>query len=112
MLKYAKFLKELLSNKRKLEELFTMTLSEECFTKKLKDPRSFTFLCLHGNLLVEKALANLGASINLMPYKLFKKLGLGEPQPTRMSIQLTDKLIKYLRGIIEDLLAKIDIFIF
>ena len=94
MPKYAKFLKELLSNKRKLEELSTMTLSKSCFAilqnnlpKRLKDPRSFTLPCLVGNLLVEKTLVDLGVNINLMPYELFKKLGLGEPKPTRKSIQ-------------------------
>ena len=68
--------------------------------------------CLIGNLLAEKALANLGASINLMPYKLFKKSGLGKPKPIKISIQLVDRSIKYPMGIIEDMLVKIDKFIF
>ena len=86
MPKYAKILKELLSKKRKLEELSTITLSEECFDilqnklpKKFKDPRSCTLPCLIGNLSIGKALAILEASVNLMPYKLFKKLMLGKP---------------------------------
>ena len=54
----------------------------------------------------------MGANINLMPYNLFKKLGLGELKSTRMSIQLVDRLVKYPRGIIEDVLVKIDKFIF
>ena len=119
MPKYAKFLKELFSNKRKLEELSTMTLSEESsailqnkIPKKLKDLGSFTIPCLIGSLLVDKALVDLGASINLMPYSLFKKLGLGEPKSTRMSIQQADKSLKYPRGIIKDVLVKIDKFIF
>ncbi|XP_027368188.1 uncharacterized protein LOC113874166 [Abrus precatorius] len=119
MPKYAKFLKDLLSNKKKLEELATVTLNEECsailqnkMPKKLKDPGSFTLPCLIGRLIVDRALADLGASINLMPYSVFKKLGLGEPRPTRMSIQLADRSIKYLRGIIEDVLVKVDKFIF
>ncbi|KAA3461968.1 Retrovirus-related Pol polyprotein from transposon opus [Gossypium australe] len=53
-----------------------------------------------------------GASIDVMPYKLFKQLGLGEPKSTRKSIQLDDKLIRYPRGIIEDVLVKVDKFIF
>ncbi|XP_027342241.1 uncharacterized protein LOC113855018 [Abrus precatorius] len=119
MPKYAKFLKDLLSNKKKLEELATVTLNEECsailqnkMPKKLKDPGSFILPCLIGRLIVDKALADLGASINLMPYSIFKKLGLGEPRPTRMSIQLADRSIKYPRGIIEDMLVKVDKFIF
>ena len=47
-----------------------------------------------------------------MPYKPFKKLGLGEPKPTRMSIQLVDRSIKYPKSIIKDVLVKIDKFIF
>ena len=101
MPKCAKFLKDLLSNKRKLEELSIVILSEECSTilqnklpKKLKDPRSFTLPCLIGNLLIEKALVDLGANINLMPYNLFKKLRLGESKSTRMCIQLANRSMK------------------
>ncbi|XP_052488025.1 uncharacterized protein LOC128041754 [Gossypium raimondii] len=116
---YAKFLKELLTDKRKFEKLSTMELNEECSTilqnklsTKLKDPKIFTIPCFIGSLSIEKALADLSASINLMPYKMFKQLGLGEPKPTRMSIQLADRFVKYPRGIIEDGLVKVDKFIF
>ncbi|KAK5775799.1 hypothetical protein PVK06_043741 [Gossypium arboreum] len=116
---YAKFLKELLTNKRNFKDLPTVELNEECsailqnkLPTKLKDPGNFTIPCLIGSLNVEKALADLGTSINLMPYKMFKQLGLGEPKPTRMSIQLADRSVKYPRGIIEDVLVKIDKFIF
>ncbi|KAK5844933.1 hypothetical protein PVK06_001079 [Gossypium arboreum] len=116
---YAKLFKELLTNKRKFDDLSTVELNEECsailqnkLPTKLKDPESFTTPCLIGSLNVEKALADLGASINLMPYKMFKQLGLGEPKPTRMSIQLADRSVKYPRGIIEDVLVKVDKFIF
>ncbi|KAK5838672.1 hypothetical protein PVK06_007407 [Gossypium arboreum] len=96
-----------------------MELNEECsailqnkLPTKLNDPGSFTIPCLIGSLNIEKALADLSASINLMPYKMFKQLGLGEPKPTRMSIQLVDRFVKYPRGIIEDVLVKVDKFIF
>ena len=78
----------------------------------MKDPGSFTIPCLIGSLDVHNALADLGASINVMPYKMFKQLGLGKPKQTRMSIQLADKTIRFPRGIIEDVLVKIDKFIF
>ncbi|KAK5812103.1 hypothetical protein PVK06_027511 [Gossypium arboreum] len=116
---YAKFLKDLLTNKRKFEEFSMVELTEECsailqnkLPTKQKDLGSFTIPCLIGSLNVEKALADLGASINLMPYKMFKQLGLGEPKPTRISILLADRSIKYPRGIIEDVLIKVDKFIF
>jgi len=59
-------------------------------------------------LSIEKALCNLGVSINLMPLFVIRKLGLGEATPTIVSLQLADRLIKYSRGVIEDLLVKVD----
>ncbi|XP_076940652.1 uncharacterized protein LOC143609885 [Bidens hawaiensis] len=119
MPKYAKFLKDVLTNKRKLEELSHVTLNEECsvvlqnkLPTKKTDPGSFTIPCLIGDLFVSNALADLGASINLMPYAVFSKLGLGEPKPTHMSIQLDDRSVKYPRGIVENMLVKIDKFVF
>ncbi|CAL1401956.1 unnamed protein product [Linum trigynum] len=119
MLRYAKFLKELLSKKRRLSELATVELSEECsailqnkLPQKQKDPGSFTIPCSIGKLHVERSLADLGASINVIPYKLFKKLGLGEPSATRMSIQLADRSIVHPRGIVEDLLVKVGRFFY
>ncbi|XP_076896089.1 uncharacterized protein LOC143548934 [Bidens hawaiensis] len=119
MPKYAKFLKEVLSNKKKLEEFSCVTLNEECsavlqnkLPKKMTDLGSFTIPCLIGSLSVSNALANLGTSINLMPYSVFAKLDLGEPKTTRMSIQLVDCSVKYPRGIVENMLVKIDKFVF
>jgi hypothetical protein len=119
MPKYAKFLKDILTNKKKLEELSHVTLNEECsailqnkLPKKMIDPGSFTIPCLIGSLSVSNALADLGASINLMPYSVFAKLDLGEPKPTKMSIQLADRSVKYPRGIVENMLVKIDKFVF
>ncbi|NAW23511.1 hypothetical protein FGF82_23575, partial [Salmonella sp. gx-f9] len=75
---------------------------------KLKDPGSFTIPCLIVSLNVKNVLADLGASINVMPYKMFKQLGLGKPKQTRMSIQLADRSVKYRRGIKEYVLVKVD----
>ncbi|KAI3818001.1 hypothetical protein L1987_11803 [Smallanthus sonchifolius] len=119
MPKYARFLKDILTNKRKLEELSQVTLNEECLAviqnklpEKRRDPGSFTIPCLIGSLLVSNALADLGASINLMPYAVFAKLELGEPTPTCMSIQLADRSVKYPLGIVENVLVKVDRFVF
>ncbi|XP_073133850.1 uncharacterized protein [Henckelia pumila] len=116
---YAKFLKEILSNKRKLVNFETVKLSEECLAilqnklpPKFKDPGSFSIPCTIGNSFFSKALCDLGASINLMPYSCFEKLGIGEVKPTTISLQLADKSIKYPRGIVEDVLVKVDKFIF
>ncbi|RDY02406.1 hypothetical protein CR513_14135, partial [Mucuna pruriens] len=71
--KYATFLKEVISNKRKLGEFELVELNEEClvivlqkFPPKLKDPRSFTISCTIGNFNFERALCDLGANINLI----------------------------------------------
>ncbi|XP_052206778.1 uncharacterized protein LOC127811105 [Diospyros lotus] len=116
---YAKFMKEIISNKRKLEEHETVMLTEECsailqnkLPPKLKDPGSFTIPCTIGSLYFERSLCDLGASINLMPFSIFQKLGLGEAKPTRVSLQLADRSVKHPRGIVEDILVKVDKFIF
>ncbi|GJY44875.1 reverse transcriptase domain-containing protein [Tanacetum coccineum] len=118
MPKYAKFLKGLLSNKARLEEAYTVTMNERCSTvllnklpSKEKDPGSFTIPCNIGHLHIDNALADLGASISLMPYTMYEKLGLGEPKPARISLELADRAIQYPRGIAEDVLIKIDKFV-
>ena len=116
---YTKFLKELLANKKKLESVAMVQLNRDCSSilmsrkplpQKLKDPGSFSIPCSIGNLDIENALCDLGASINLMPYSIYKKLGLSDPQPTRVSIQLADRTIRYPRGIVEDVLVKVGKF--
>ena len=116
---YVKFMKEILSNKRRLEEHETVMLTEECtailqnkLPPKLKDPGSFTIPCTIGNSYFDKALCDLGASINLMPFSIFRKLGLGEAKATTVSLQLADMSIKHPRGVVEDVLIKVDKFIF
>jgi len=75
---------------------------------KLKDPGSFTIPCRIGDQLFDRALLDLGASINLLPYNVYETFGLGELQPTSITLQLTDKSIKRPRGILEDVLVKVD----
>ncbi|GKD59909.1 DNA-directed DNA polymerase [Tanacetum coccineum] len=98
MPKYAKFLKGLLSNTTRLEEACTVTINERCsavFLNKLppkeKHPGSFTIPCDIGNLHINNALADLGASISIMPYTMYEKLGLGEAKPTRINLELADR---------------------
>ncbi|XP_010248092.1 PREDICTED: uncharacterized protein LOC104591019, partial [Nelumbo nucifera] len=118
MPKYAKFLKEVMSNKRKWKDCEMVKLNEECsailqnkLPPKLKDPRSFSIPCTIGNAEFEKALCDLGASINLMPYSIFKRLGLHKLTSTTITLQLADRSIKYPRGIVEDVLVKVGNFI-
>ena len=116
---YAKFMKDILSRKRRLSENETVALTEECsaiiqkkLPQKLKDPGSFTIPCAIGEKFCGQALCDLGASINLMPFSIFRRLGLGEIQPTAMTLQLADRSLTYPKGVIEDVLVKVDKFVF
>ncbi|XP_070010511.1 uncharacterized protein [Nicotiana sylvestris] len=78
---------------------------------KLEDPRSFTIPCTIGSTNFVKALCDLGASINLMPYFMFKTLGIGQLRPTSMRLQMEDRTMKRPLGIIDDVLVRVDKFI-
>ncbi|XP_078166211.1 uncharacterized protein LOC144560859 [Carex rostrata] len=111
---YAKFLKDILSNKRKLEDCSTVALTKECsavlqnkLPQKLKDPGSFSIPCVIGNTKFERALCDLGASVSLMPLSVFEKLGLGELEPTRISLQLADRSVRYPKGILKDVAVRV-----
>ncbi|XP_073273285.1 uncharacterized protein [Primulina huaijiensis] len=116
---YAKFIKDVISKRRKLLEYETVKLTEECsailekkLSHKLKDLGSFTIPCFIGGSQCSRALCNLGASINLISFSIFKKLELGEVKPTTITLQLEDRSFTYPRGIIEDVLVQVDKFIF
>ncbi|XP_050876067.1 uncharacterized protein LOC127079736 [Lathyrus oleraceus] len=107
---YAKFLKDILTNKRKLDDpkpLECNFIAENKLYKKEKDPKSFSIPCVLGNHVIDKALLDLGASVSLMPLAIYDRLNLGEIQPTRMSLQLADRSVKYPIGILEEILVRI-----
>ncbi|XP_016173245.1 uncharacterized protein LOC107615721 [Arachis ipaensis] len=79
---------------------------------KLEDPGSFFLPCAIGNMTINKAMCDLGASINLMSSSLVKKLCIEEVKPVQMSLELVDKSVICPRGVIENLLVKVDKFIF
>ncbi|XP_061372042.1 uncharacterized protein LOC133314567 [Gastrolobium bilobum] len=119
MSNYVKFMKDLLSKKRKLKECETVALTEEYsaiiqkkLPPKLKDPSSFSIPIEIGNIEVGKVLCDLGTSINLIPLSMCRALGIKELKPTTVSLQLADRSIRRPDGVIEDVLVKIDKFIF
>ncbi|GJR73126.1 retrovirus-related pol polyprotein from transposon TNT 1-94 [Tanacetum coccineum] len=79
---------------------------------KEKDPGSFIIPCIIGNTTVSNALADLGASISVMPFLMFKRLGLGTPKLYNMVIEIADRSMQSPKGIVENVLVKIDKFIF
>lgn len=102
-----------------LVEFSTVGFNEECSTivlkklpPKLTDPGSFSIPCTIGSLKINRALCDLGESINMMLYSIYKELVLQEPQPTNIIVHLADKSFIYLRGIMENLLVKVRKFIF
>ena len=77
---------------------------------KYKDLGCPTISVMIGGTLVEKALLDLGASVNLLPYSVYKQLGLGELKPTSITLSLADRSVKIPRGIVEDVLVQVDNF--
>ncbi|XP_010556059.1 PREDICTED: uncharacterized protein LOC104825429 [Tarenaya hassleriana] len=110
---YAKFLKDILTKKRVIEKE-TITFNPECsailqhdLPPKLSDPGSFSIHCKLGNVSIDRALCDFGASVSLLPLSIYKKLNVGELKPTRMALQLADRSIKYPLGILEDVPLKV-----
>ncbi|GJX28208.1 reverse transcriptase domain-containing protein [Tanacetum coccineum] len=116
--KYQKMLKSLLSNKEKLIELANTPLNENCsavilkkLPEKLGDPGKFLIPCGFSELKC-KALADLGASINLMPLSVWKELGLPELISTQMTLELANRDICTPKGIARDVFVPVGKFTF
>ena len=116
---YAKFLKEILSKMRIFAEEGVVNLTATCsavikknLPEKMKDPGSFTIPCTIGGFEIQKALCDSGASINLMPLSVVRKLSLGELTPTTVTLQMVDRTMVKPEGVIEDVLVKVGKFVF
>ena len=114
---YAKFLKDLCTVKRSLNVNKKAFLTEQVSAiignktpVKYKDPGCPTISVNIGGTSVEKALLDLGVSVNLIPYSVYKRLGLGELKPTSIILSLADRSIKIPKGTIEDVLIQVDKF--
>ena len=113
-----KFLKDILSNRKFVDE-GVVSLTDTCsiviqrrLQMKIQDPCSFTIPCTIGNSELGKALCGLGESINLMPLSVVKRLNFGELTPITMTLQMTNRSMVQLEGILEDLCIKVGNFIF
>ena len=114
---YAKFLKDLCTIKKGLgiekKAFLTEQVSAIIQSKnpvKYKDPGSPTISVNIGGTCIDKSLLDLGASVNLLPYSVYKQLGLGELKPTNITLSLADRSVKISKGIVEDVLVKVDKF--
>ncbi|XP_047949063.1 uncharacterized protein LOC125194890 [Salvia hispanica] len=116
---YAMFLKDVISKKLKWVDNETVSMSENCsaiiqkkLPAKLKDPGSFNISCVIGDDKHTNALCDLGSSINLMPLSFFRKMKIGTLKSTRITLQMADRSVTYPKGIIEDVLVRVNEFIF
>ncbi|GJZ17491.1 reverse transcriptase domain-containing protein, partial [Tanacetum coccineum] len=119
MPKFASTLKTLIGNKEKLSEMARTPLNENCsavilnkLPKKLGDPGRFLIPCEFSGINTCNALADLGASINLMPYSVWKNLSLPELTPTCMTLELADRSISEPIGIAKDVYVTVGKFQF
>ncbi|XP_015958379.1 uncharacterized protein LOC107482414 [Arachis duranensis] len=110
-------MKDILSHKKDWWEVETMLLTEECnvviqrtLPEKLQDLGNFVIPCTLRDGYTRKALCDLGASINLMPLSLLRKLGIQKVKPTRICLHLTDGSIKFSSGVIEDMIVRVGPF--
>ena len=116
---YAKFMKEILSRKRKIVEEGIVSLIatysaiiQNSLPEKMQDPGSFTIPCEIGHADMGKALCDSRASINLMPLFVAKSLSLGELTPIAMTLQMADRTLAHSKVILEYVLIKVGKFIF
>ncbi|GKF09154.1 reverse transcriptase domain-containing protein [Tanacetum coccineum] len=119
MPRFAPMIRNLLMNKEKLLELAKIPLNENCLAmllkklpQKLGDPGKFLIPCDFPGMDVCHALADLGASKNLMPLSIWKKLSLPDLTPTQMTLELADRSITYPKGLTEDVFVKVGKFHF
>ncbi|KAL4309698.1 hypothetical protein GQ457_01G025420 [Hibiscus cannabinus] len=109
---YAKFLKDIVTKKRKVESYETIVVaSEYCAGRidlpmKKKEKCSFIIPCFIGNNFVGNALCDLGSRVNLMPKAVFKKIGIGIERPTTVILQLADRSYVRPEGKVEDVIVK------
>ena len=115
---YAKFMKDLVTKKRSVtfEDDDRMqncsAIATRSLVQKKEHPCTFTIPCTIGLLHFAKALCDLGASINIMPLSIYKKLGLGDPKPTAMWLLMADRTVKRPLGILRNVLVKVELLMF
>nr|GFC32072.1 reverse transcriptase domain-containing protein [Tanacetum cinerariifolium] len=119
MPKFASTLKALIENKEKLSEMARSMMNEHCsvviskmLPRKLGDPRKFLIPCEFSGMDECLALADLGASINLMPLSVWEGLLLPELTPTCMTLELADRSVSKPLGIAKDVSFKVGVFHF
>ena len=111
---YVKFIKDIPSRKGKFTEEGVVNMTATCsaviqrtLRMKMQDPESLTIPCTIGDSEMGKTLCDSGANINLMPLSVVKRLSLGKLTPTTMTLQMANRTLAQLEGILEDVLIKV-----
>ncbi|CAM8951893.1 unnamed protein product [Rhodiola kirilowii] len=114
---YAKFLKDIVSNRRVIEESSMVALNAECsaivqsrMPRKMQDQGSFSIPISIGKIEIDRALCDLGASISLIPYSLYEKIDMGEFHPTTISLRLANRSSRVPNGVLRDVPIKVGKF--
>ncbi|CAN6544148.1 unnamed protein product [Malus baccata var. baccata] len=117
--RYAKFLKELCTTRKRMSTKEVVKVGENVsailqrkLPPKCKDPGSFTIPCVIGNTRFESAMLDLGVSINVMPYFIYASMNLGALKNDGVIIQLADRSNAYPKGVLEDVLVKVNHLVF
>ena len=117
--RYARFLKDLCTNKRRKKSKEQISLNENVsamiqrrLPPKRADPGMFTIPCTIGNELFGKCMLDLGASINVLPYSIYLSLHLGPLKHAGLTIQLADRSCTKPKGLIEDVLVRVGELVF
>ncbi|XP_020552193.1 uncharacterized protein LOC105171279 [Sesamum indicum] len=113
--RYAKFLKELCTNKSKLRDDERVSMGENVsvilqrkLPLKCNDPGAFSIPCKIGKIGIEKAMCDLGVSINIMPLTIYESLNIGPLKETGVILQLADHSVVYPEGVLEDVLVQVN----
>ncbi|CAN6559847.1 unnamed protein product [Malus baccata var. baccata] len=119
VLRYAKFLKELCTTRKRMSTKEVVKVGENVsailqrkLPPKCKDPGSFTIPCVIGNTRFESAMLDLGASINVMPYSIYASMNLGALKNDGVIIELADRSNAYPKGVLEDVLVQVNHLVF
>ncbi|KAL2232135.1 UNVERIFIED_CONTAM: hypothetical protein Sindi_1393500 [Sesamum indicum] len=117
--RYAKFLKELCTSKGKLKRNERVSMGENVsailqrkLPPKCNDPGTFSIPCKIGKIGIEKAMCDLGASINIMPLTIYESLNVGPLKETGVILQLADRSVVYPEGVLEDVLVQVNELVF
>ncbi|XP_017647991.1 uncharacterized protein LOC108488212 [Gossypium arboreum] len=117
--KYAKFLKDLCTNRRRLSGNERVNLNENIsavfqrrLPSKYKDQGMFAIPCKIGKVEIKRAMCDLGASINVMPLSVYNKISTEPLKETRVTVQLADRSVIYPEGVLENVLVKVNDLIF